>query len=235
MIPRLMTFEQLEAAILDGRLSVSGGKGDNRAKSAEANALSFQSSLMNVFKQQFGAQSQILNFIAGKMTSQVNNPQGFTPEATAAMNTQATEGVAREFNQANTAAKEMEAQQGGNGLPSGVQAQITAGNANEAAQTQAAAQNQIRLANAEQQQQNYWNAVKVLGGTAETINPTSYAGQATGAGNSVADLSKAYSDSQQSGFFNTLANGFASSLGKGIGGFATGGLSTLSGMKPTNG
>lgn len=197
---------------------VSGGKSDSEAQSAEKTSVGFQKTLMNMFQTQFGKQSQILNFISGKMTSQIASPQGFTPQTMAAMNTQATEGVANEFTQANTAAKEMEAQQGGNGLPSGVAAQITGQNANAAAQTEAGAQNQIQLANAQQQQQNYWNAVSTLSGTAQQENPDALITGANGAGSEVADLSKAVSSSQQTGFTNTLANGFAGTLGKTLGG-----------------
>ena len=207
---------------------VSGGKGDSTDKAAERNTANFQSSLINVFKSVFGEQSQILNFLNGRMTSQVANPQGFTAQTLAAMNTQATEGVAREFNQAQTAAKETEAQQGGNGLPSGVQAQITGENANAAATTEAAAQNQIQLANAEQQQRNYWNAVGVLSGDASMLKPTDYAGQATGAGNAVANESDAYSNSQKTGFFNSFANSFASGLGNTLSG-GWGGIKGLAG------
>ena len=193
--------------------------GDSRDKTAEQNSLNMQSALMNSFKSVFGTQSQILNFLNAKMTSQVSNPQGFTPATLAAMNTQATEGVAREFNQAQTAAKELNAQEGASALPSGVRAQVTGQNANAAAQTEAAAQNQIQLANAQQQQQNYWNAVGVLSGNASMLNPTGYANASSNAGDAVANASKAYSESQSSGFLG----GFTSALGAGLGKTLSGG------------
>jgi hypothetical protein len=212
---------------------VSGAKSDDRAKSAEKNSLSLQNTMMGYFKQQFGTQQQLLNFINAKMTSQVSNPQGFTKETLAAANTGATEGVARDFATANTATKEMEAQQGGNGLPSGVQAQLTGQNANAAAQEESQAKNQITLANAQQQQQNYWNAVSTLNGTAALENPQSYGSGANAAGEDVANLSQAVSASQKTGFTNTLTNGIASglgsALGKGLGGFATGGIGLIGG------
>jgi hypothetical protein len=214
---------------------VSGAKSDSEAQSAEKTSVGFQKTLMNMFQTQFGKQSQILNFISGKMTSQIANPQGFTPQTMAAMNTQATEGVANQFTQANTAAKEMEAQQGGNGLPSGVQAQITGQNANAAAQTEAGAQNQIQIANAQQQQQNYWNAVNTLSGTAAQENPNGLISGANTAGEDVAGLSQAVSQSQKSGFTNTLSGAFASSLGKGLGSAATLGVGSVSGLSSGGG
>jgi hypothetical protein len=228
--PRYMTFEQREAAILDGRLSVSGAKGDDRARSAEANSLSLQNTLMNVFTKNLGSQTQILNFLSAKMTNQVSNPQGYTPQALAAANTQATEGTARDFNAAQKATQEFEAQRGGSALPSGVEAQITGQNANAAAQEQASAQNQIQLANADQQQKNYWNAVGMLSGTAQMFNPQSYAGASTGAGEDVANNSNANTQASKTGFLSTLASGLGQGLGAGLSTFATGGLSSLAGI-----
>lgn len=200
--------------------------GDSNDQTAESNSLALQTSLTNAFKSVFGEQSQIVNFLNSKMTAQINNPQGFTAGTMAAMNTQATEGVANEFAQAQTASKELSAQEGGSSLPSGVQAQITGQNANAAAQTEAAAQNQIQLANAQQQQQNYWNAVGALSGTASMLNPTSYANSSSGAGSAVASESNAYSNSEKSSFGGILAGGIATGLGQGLGAGLSGGAGT---------
>lgn len=208
-------------------------QGSSSAGHAADSAQDFQKTLMAAFSKQFGQQSQILNYIQGKMTGMISNPTGFTQAAMTAMGTQATEGVANEFAQAQTAAKELSAQQGGNGLPSGVAAQTTASNANAAAQTEAAAQNQIQLENAQQQQQNYWNAVGVLGGAASTLNPTAYATGANGAASATAAATNAFSESQQTGFGNTFANSFASGLGKTLsgGGMFSGPMSAASGAE----
>jgi hypothetical protein len=134
------------------------------------------------------------------------------------MTTQATEGVANEFNQANTAAKELAAQQGGNGLPSGVAAQTTAANANAAAQTEAAANNQIQLANAEQQQKNQWSAVGELNDVASLENPTGYAGAATGGYGALSGLVNADTNASANSFGGIMEAGLGKGLGSALGG-----------------
>ncbi len=218
-----MTHRQrIEQYLREGR-TVSGGKEDTSAKGTEKSTSNFTNQLFSAFSQQFGAQSSILSFLTNKMTSQVNNPQGFSPEMKAALNTQATQGTAADYAKAQQATNAVNAAHGGNGLPSGVQAQLNAGNAAGAAAEQSQAQTSIGVADAQQQQQNYWNAVNGLNGTAAMYNPTSYAGAGTGAANAVAGLSQAVSQSQQTGFSNMLTNSFASGLGGSLGKFAGGG------------
>jgi hypothetical protein len=218
---RMTHREKIELYLAQG-LTVSGGKGDKVLESAEHTNAAFMTTLQSIFKQQFGAQSQILNFLNAKLTNQVSNPQGFTPQALAAANTQATEGVARDFSSAQKATQEIEAARGGSTLPSGVEAQLTAGNANAAAQEESTAQNQIQLANAQQQQQNYWNAVGALSGTAQLMNPQSFMSGANNTASELSGLSEADSKAKSSGFFNSFANSFASGLGGGLGGVLSG-------------
>lgn len=213
----------VERYLAEGR-SVSGGKGDETVKSSEKASLNFQNRLQSAFKQQFGQQSAILSYLQGKMQGQIDNPQGYTPEALAAMKTQATEGTAKAFAQAQQANHAIEAGRGQSGLPSGVSAQLDAQNAVSGAQMQSAGLNNIELADSNLKNQNYWNAVQGLSGVAAGLNPTSFAGAGSGAAGNVANSSQAYSASQSAGFFNTLANSFAGSLGSGLGGAASGGI-----------
>lgn len=67
-----------------------------------------------------------------------------------ALRSGATEGTARSYAQAQQATHAAEAARGGSQLPSGVNAQIDAENANQAAAANAASQQQITLANAQQ-------------------------------------------------------------------------------------
>lgn len=220
---------RIEQYIAEGR-TVSGGKGDSTVKAGETQQLQFNQQLQNMFATQFGKKSGVLDYLNGKMTGMIDNPQGYSPDALAAMRTQASEGTARSFAQASQATHQMEAARGGSTLPSGVNAQIDAENATGAAAAGSAAQNQITQADANLKQQNYWNAVNVLGGTAAQYNPEALAGEANGGSGALAGLGNTYANSQQTGFFNTLANGFAASIGKTLGGGnqQSGGASSVS-------
>lgn len=189
--------------------------GDSQLKASEQAQANFTNSLMSTFKTQFANQQDILKFITGKMEPIINNPQGFTPEQLAAMNTRNVEGSATSFANAEKATNELTAGRG-NGLPSGVSAQISAENANDAARQEATGENQIALENAEQQQNNYWNALNVLGGASAQENPLGYAGAANSGSGEVAGLGDAFKSSQSSqllGALGGLAGGAGSAVG----------------------
>ena len=78
----------------------------------------------------------------------------------------------------------------GSQLPSGVNAQIDAENANQAAAANAASQQQITLANAQQKQQNYWQAIGALSGNAQSYSPQSFTGAVNGGAGALAGLRK---------------------------------------------
>lgn len=190
--------------------------GDQKLKEGEAQQLDFNKTLQGIFTKQFGAQKEVLDYLKGKMTGTIENPQGYSPEAIASMRTAATEGTARSYAQAQQATHEAEAARGGSALPSGVNAQIDAQNAQSAAAVNTQSQEQITQANENLKQSNYWNAVNVLGGTAAQFNPQSYAGEANGGSGALAGLGNAYNTSKQGGFWNTLSTGIASGLAKGL-------------------
>ncbi len=229
--------KRIERYIREGR-TVSGGKEDTKAAGTEKSTANFTNQLFSSFSQQFGAQSSILSFLTNKMTAMASNPEGFSPEMKAALNTQATQGTAADYAKAQQATNAVNAAHGGNGLPSGVQAQLNAGNAAMAAGEESAAKTNIGIADAQQQQSNYWNAINGLTGTAAMYNPTGYANSGIGGANAVSGLSQAVSQSQQSGFTNTLTNSFAKGLGSSLGSFAGGGggfgFTSILGGKPQN-
>jgi hypothetical protein len=131
----------------------------------------------------------------------------------------ATEGTARSYAQAQQATHAAEAARGGSQLPSGVNAQIDAENANQAAAANAGSQQQITLANEQQKQQNYWNAIGALSGNAQSYAPTSYAGAVNSGAGALGELGSAYNQSKQGGFWNA----FKTSLGSGLGSVLSGG------------
>ena len=211
----------IERYISEGR-TVSGGKGDEAIKSQEAQQAGFTNQLRSVFGQQFGQQSGILNFLNQKLTAQVQNPQGFSPEQMAALNTNNTEGAAKAYANAQQATQQAEAARGGSTLPSGVSAQLNAENANAGASQLAQGEYQIQLANAQQKQNNYWNALGGLSGVAQQENPIGYSGAATGGAESVGTLGTEYNSTQQSQLLSTLggiaggvASGYGAKLAKG--------------------
>ena len=111
---------------------------------------------------------------------------GFSPGETNALETQNTENVATNYAQAQKATAQILAAQGGGNtlLPSSVNANILAQNANAAAQQRAAGQNTITQANYAQGYQNWGQAASVLGQTAGLVSPTAFGGMTTGAGSS---------------------------------------------------
>ena len=197
---------------------VSGGKGDSTLKAQEQAQANFTKTLMKAYKTQFAQQSQILSFLTNKLTPLINNPQGFSPETLASMRTQATEGTARSFQQGQQALNEAEAARGGSVLPSGVDAQLRAEGTNAAAAQNTASQQAITLADEQQKEQNYWNAVNALSGNAAQYNPIGYAGQATSGSGAVADLGSAYKSSQSSQLLGALG-GLAGGVGSALGGY----------------
>jgi hypothetical protein len=109
---------------------------------------------------------------------------GFSPGETNALDTANTENVATNYAQAQKATADVLAARGGGDtlLPSSVNANLLAQNANQAAAARASGQNTITQANYAQGYQNWQTAANALGSTAGLLNPTSYSGAATGAG-----------------------------------------------------
>lgn len=105
-----------------------------------------------------------------------------------ALRTQNTESVATDYAQAQRATAQILAARGGGNtlLPSSVNANILAQNANAAAAQRAAGENQITQANYAQGYQNWNTAANVLGSTAGLLNPTGYAGVANTSGSNAA-------------------------------------------------
>jgi hypothetical protein len=179
---------------------------DDTAKAAEGQSMQFQSQLMNVFQQQYGSQTGILNYLKQTMTNAMNNPQGFDAGTLAAMKTNAVDTATTQYTNAQKQLNNQQFAFGGENLPSGVNAmqqgalaQAQAGNVSNAMQN-------IDLQNANLKNQNYWNAASALSGTAAQYNPNGTAASANGAGGTTASLSNAVTASQANGMspFNSL-------------------------------
>jgi hypothetical protein len=183
--------------------------------------------LQQAFASQFQSNRAVLNFLNDKLTTAVNNPQGFSPEALAAVRTTATQQTATDYTNASKAVRGQIAARGGSTLPSGVEAQIEGQLAQGAANEESTNQNQITLGNEQQKQANYWNAVRGLGGVATGYDPNAYASGANSGAGTIASLSEANSAAENAGAFNKFMGGLGSGLGAGLSSFATGGLSSF--------
>jgi hypothetical protein len=205
---------------------ISGSKGDEEIKAQESQQAGFNTQLRSIFSDQFGKQTQVLNFLSNKLTSQVNNPEGFTPEQKAALETTNTEGAAKAYTQAEQATRAAEASRGGSVLPSGVSAQLSAANSNAGAAQLATGENAIALADAQTKQNNTWRALSGLDSVAASENPSGYGTLANGGAATVGELGTEYNQSQQSPLLAALG---------GIAGAGISAIGTYYGRKPKQG
>jgi len=184
---------------------VGGLKGDSTAKAAEAQQSQFNQQLMSIFQQQFAKQSQVLDFLTGKLKPMIDNPTGYSPEALAAMRAGATDNLSASYDNAQKALQNRQFALGGRDLPSGVNEQQTGALLTAEAADKGNAQNTITLNDENLKNSNYWNAMNVLSGNvASQFNPLGYANSATSGSNAVAGLSNAVTASQQSGWMGAL-------------------------------
>jgi len=183
---------------------VGGGKGDSTLKDQEKSQANFTNTLRSAFSTQFGKFGGTLDFLNSKLTAMIEHPTGYSPEALATMRTQATEGTATSYSQAEQARHAAEAARGGSQLPSGVNAQLEAANANAGAATNEASQQQITLGNEQLKEDNYNRAIAALSGVAQTENPAGLAANATGSAEAVGQLGTAYKNSQSSQLLSAL-------------------------------
>jgi hypothetical protein len=208
----------------DGPLDLQ--KGDDTAKQAEKQQLAFDTSLMKIFQQQFGKQSQIFNYLKGKLQPLIDNPQGLSPEGLAAARTANTDQFSAAYQNAQRALNAKMATSGESTLPSGVGAQLNEALLNAEAADKATAQTQITMQNEQLKQQNYWNAVNGLTGQQAQLNPLGYANSATSGSGAVANLSQAVTASSGPSF-GSILGGVAGGALQGAG--AAGGFRKLFG------
>jgi hypothetical protein len=200
--------------------------------------MAFDKQLMDLFQKQFANQQDQLTFLKGilqPVATAAAAGKGFQPAEEAALRATAADTIAGNFANAKTALNQTLREQGDINVPSGVTVGADLALANQTAQQESAAQNQITLANAEQARQNLFNATDRLSNVANLTNPNPLAGEANSSAGTVAGLSgsqaglqNAITSAQQGSFFNKLTGGFASALGNTLGG----GNINLSGRLP---
>lgn len=190
---------------------------------AQQQQLSFDSTLQNLFQQQFANSQSVLSYLqntAKGIVTQSEAGNGFSPEALAAMRTSATDAVSGEFANAQAALNQTLRSNGDANVPSGVTVGADSALLAQEAEQQAGTQNQITVANAQQSQNNLWNSLNVLNGVAAQDNPLGYASAATGGSGAVAGLGESQAMLQNSitnansnSFFGKLMSGFATGIG----------------------
>lgn len=164
----------------------------------------FTDTLQASFKTTFAANQAILGNLTSILTKAIANPQGYSPAALTALRTTATDTVAQQTSNATRAAAEYSATHGGSDLGSGVNAQIQGQVQAEGMKTLSAEQNQISIANAERQQQNYWNAISGLTNVGAAYNPQGYAAQETGSANATTSASHEVAAEKQQSWNNAF-------------------------------
>lgn len=192
--------------------------GDKTIKASEQAQADFTKTLMQSYSTQFAKQGQVLDFLKGKLQPMIDNPQGFGADTLASMRTGATENTARSYAQSEQALHAAQAARGGSALPSGVDAQLEAENANAGAAQNVQSQESITQANEQQKQQNYWSAVNALSGNAAQYNPTGYASNANSGTDATVNAGNAFKASQSSQLLGALG-GIAGGVGSAVGGY----------------
>lgn len=193
-------------------------KASQEEKDAARSSQAFTDTLRSMFQEQFKYQRGIMDTILAKVTPLFQNPQGFAPDALAAMRTNASEGITANYDAAQRNFQDRAFVLGGRELPSGAllagQGAIDLGRARD----EAAAQRQITLANEQQKQANFWNAANILNGQVANASPNNLlSGSIQQGQQSAAQLYQAFHPF----FWDTFGQTFAKALGQGAAGAAS--------------
>lgn len=198
--------------------------------------LDFNKQLMGIFEKQYADQKGVLDYLKAKVQPMIDNPQGHSPEALAAMRTSATDTLSGNYQNAERALQAKRFAMGGRDLPSGVDDQLQAALFQSEAADKANAQNSITVQDENLKQANMWNAINVLSGVGAQFNPQSYAGAATGASgaatgaaDSIPGLSARYEQSTHTGFGGQLMDSLAGGIGGALSGAMSAGTGALTG------
>lgn len=188
-----------------------------------AEQTAFYKQLTDQYATIFGQNQAITGALTQAFTPILNagpSQTGFSPAEETALRTENTEGTATNYAAAQRATAQALANRGGGNdfLPSSVDANLIAANANRAAATRSQGDLGITQANYERGYQNWQQAAAALATNAAQLNPNAYASSSTSAGGAAA--SEANAITQQNNSLWTAAIG---ALG-GVAGSAVGGL-----------
>lgn len=208
----------IERYINEGR-SVSGSKGDSTDKSSEVSQAGFNSTLQSAFATQFGAQTDVLNYLKNTLEPQIANPTGLDAATKASMTSGVINDAATTYqNSLKSVQAGMSTHGGPNALPSGVTAQIQGALGGQEAGTESSGLEAIQQQDAQLKNTNMWNSVNALSGVAAQTNPLGYATAEDSGAGAVSNLSSAFTQSNQSQLLGALG-GIAGGIGSAFGGW----------------
>lgn len=185
------TYEESFESPEDGQIALCKGASDEQEKLQQSQSKMYDT-LTNDYNTQFANQSNILQSLNNSLSPIVNagpSQFGYSKAQENALNSQAIQGTAQEYQNAQRALQNQQAARGGGTmyLPSGVDAQNNASLASAGANQISSQLLGIKNAGYEQGNRNYNNAVAAMGGVASQYNPNAYAGNANSAGNAAAN------------------------------------------------
>ena len=199
--------------------------GTDAQKDLQNNQIDFYKQLMAQDKTAFGQDQNIFNRIYSTYAPILEagpNQRGFSDAERNDMNTDAMESTAKNYAGATRAFRNQTAAMGGGNtyIPSGAAASNEADLAARAADTLSTGQRQIEQADYQTGRQNFLTATQALENQQAQLNPTGYAGAATGAGSAASKTAKDIADEGSSwyapliGAASGVASGYLSGRGK---------------------
>lgn len=209
----------------------------------------FYKTMQNSYTQQFANQNNILSQLTNTLSPTVAagpSQYGYSAGQTNALNSQAIQGVAQNYQSAQKSLQNQQAVAGGGNmaLPSGVASQNAAALAASGANQTSNQLLGIQNAGYQQGNANYQNAISQLGGVASAYNPLGYAGSATSAGSSAANEANTIQQANAAAspwgaiggllggvggaFLGPMGSQIGSKLGSSLGGAASGGSPSYS-------
>lgn len=221
---------ELDGYLYSGPVALCGGPSQQQKDEAAAQQDFYKTLTVN-YKDVFARQEAILGNLQTAWDPVLNagiNQYGFSAPEDTALRAQATEQTAKNYSQAASAVNEQLAARGGGNtfLPSGTNAQISAGVAENAAQQVSAQNLAITQAGYARGRENYMAASNALGGVAGMYNPTGYAGVANTAGqDAFSSATTNYQEAQQNSPWK-IAGGILGGVASAAMGGLTGGLGT---------
>lgn len=215
---------ELEARSYHGPVDLLCGGPSSQESAIASEQQSFYETLQSNYDQMFAGQQQILQSLQNTFAPILAagpNQYGFSPAENSALNSQATNQTASNYQAAATAVGAQDAAQGGGNqfLPAGGNTQRQQQVANAAAQQESNQQLGITEAGYQQGRANFQTAASALGSTAAMMNPTSYASAANSAGTSAFSSANTIWQQKQAmwNFLGGILGGAASKLGGGGG------------------
>lgn len=175
------------------------------------------------YTQVFGKQQAILDTLTSTFMPILKagpGQRGFTDAERTILETQATEGVAQNFDKAQQTLNENLAARGGSDfIPSGADTQLEEGLASVAASTKSNLDQQITQADFAEGRRQWQAAAGVLGGVASEMNPVGFANAATNAGSAASDTANDIAAASNS-IWGSVIGGLSGIAGQAVGGWA---------------